>query len=87
MTEEAAQHPQMSTDGRSRKARGQGAAGDPQVLLEVLKARHTAEGIAQDQHRPPLANQVEGLRYRAVHRFKRRFAHDSTVRLGLACEI
>ena len=42
-------------------------AGDPEALLELVESGHPEEGVAQDQHRPPLADDLEALGYRAVH--------------------
>jgi hypothetical protein len=45
----------------------QHVARDAEALLEVVEARHAEEGVADDQHRPPLADDLESLRDRAVH--------------------
>jgi len=45
---------------------GQHAAGQAQAVFEVVEPACAAEGVTQDQQRPPLADHVEGLGDRAV---------------------
>src|SRR5579875_2249693 len=40
---------------------------DSESLLELVKAGHPKEGVANDQRRPPLADDLQALRNRAVH--------------------
>src|SRR5579884_975146 len=42
-------------------------AGDPEPPLEVVKAGHAEERVADDQQRPPLAHHLQTLRDRAMH--------------------
>ncbi len=42
-------------------------ARDPEALLELIETRHPEEGVAHDQHRPPLAHHFEALGHRTVH--------------------
>ena len=54
----------------------QHVAGDPEAFDEVLEAAHTEERIAQDQQRPPLADDLQRLGDGAVHVGERRLPHD-----------
>jgi hypothetical protein len=42
-------------------------ARDPEALLELVEPSHAQEGVAYEEHRPPLARHLEALRNRAVH--------------------
>ena len=54
-------------------------AGDPEALDEVLEAADAEERVAQDQQRPPLADDLQRLGDRAVHVGERRLPHDENL--------
>ena len=43
----------------AREPVGQDVAGDSKALLETLEAAHSEEGVADHEHRPAIANQLE----------------------------
>ena len=45
----------------------QDVAGDPEAFVELVEPGHPEERVADDQHRPPLADHLETLGHRAVH--------------------
>lgn len=53
--------------------------GDPEALMEVVEAGDAEEGVADDQHRPPLADHLQALGYRAVHAGEALAFHDTTL--------
>src|SRR5690606_24034363 len=42
-------------------------ARDAEALLQLVEAPHPEEGVPDDQHRPPVADDLEALSHRAVH--------------------
>jgi hypothetical protein len=47
------------------QARGQHVAGNAEALLELVEAREPDEGVADDEHRPALADDLQRARDRA----------------------
>jgi hypothetical protein len=58
------EHPGLDEAG---EALVEHVAGDPESLLEIVKAGHAQERVAEDQQRPPLAHDLQALGDRAVH--------------------
>jgi len=40
---------------------------NPESPLEIVEAADAQEGVADDEHAPPLADDFQALRHRAVH--------------------
>jgi hypothetical protein len=55
----------------------QHVAGDAETLLEVVEPGDAEERVSHDQHRPPLADDLEALRDRAAHVLEALSSHTS----------
>jgi hypothetical protein len=53
------EHPGLDEAGQ---ALAEHVARDPESLLEVVEAGHAEEGVAEDQQRPPRADDLQALR-------------------------
>ena len=59
------EHARVSTSAASRRVSM--FERDAEALLELVEPRHAGEGVAQDQHAPPLADLLEAAGDRAGH--------------------
>ncbi|GAC1603969.1 MAG: hypothetical protein NVS3B21_32860 [Acidimicrobiales bacterium] len=60
---------------QTRQSGAQNVSGNAQAFLEVIEAAHAEECVTDDQHRPPLADNLEALGDGAVHCFEARPLH------------
>ena len=58
--------PQDALRDEPLQARGEHVARDAEVALDRVEAAHAEEDVAQDEHRPALADELERARDRAV---------------------
>ena len=68
------------------ESRREHVAGDAQASLKVVEAPDADEGIAQDQQRPPLAHDLEGLGDGTVHVLERATFHATILPAGSMTE-
>ncbi len=61
---------------QARQSVRQDVAGDPQAGLEVVEPTHAQERVADDQHRPPLSDDLQALGHGAVHGLEALPFHD-----------